>query len=198
MTDKWLVVGLGNPGAQYQDTRHNIGFRVLEAYSQRYLIEGRSQSKFKAIVGTGMGPNRIPVVLAQPTTFMNLSGEAVQPLLQFYQIPLNQCLVIYDDAALPLGTIRIRSQGSAGGQNGMKSIIQSLGGQDGFPRLRIGIGAPARQEQSLSSHVLSRFLPAEEELLQTVLTLALDAVDCLLTDGIELAMSRYNQQISTG
>ena len=195
MSNRWLVVGLGNPGKQYENTRHNAGFVALEALSRVWNIPGKGQTKFNDIVGTGhvmlSGGVSVPVVLAQPTTFMNLSGEAVARLAQFYTVEAEHILVIYDDVAIPLGKIRIRPKGSAGGQNGVKSIIQHLGKNDQFPRMRIGIGAPEGQK-SMTHHVLERFLPEEQALLDKVVEHVIQAVEHILTDGVEPAMNRFN------
>ncbi len=192
---RWLIVGLGNPGKQYERTRHNAGFMVLEAFSRKWQILGKSQAKFSAVVGTGNvsipGAGSISVVLAQPTTYMNLSGEAVSKLSHYYQIEPKQLLVAYDDIALPLGKIRVRSGGSAGGQNGMKSIIQHLGGCKEFPRLRLGIGAPEGQK-ALTNHVLERFTSEEQKVFDSALNRAVDSIEMLLAQGVEATMNHYN------
>lgn len=187
---RWLVAGLGNPGDQYAETRHNAGFMVVEHLAKRHHITAKNEGKFNAMVGTGRMAG-VPVVLTQPLTFMNLSGEAVAPLLKYYDIPPERLLVIYDDAALPFGKIRIRSSGSAGGQNGMRSIIKHLGGNEQFPRLRVGIGAPEGQ-RPLKSHVLSKFVPEERPQLAVVLDASADAVEMALREGVEAAMNRFN------
>lgn len=194
-SDRWLIVGLGNPGPQYEQTRHNVGFMVIHHLARQFSILAKPEPKFKALVGSGRIENpsdtqqSVPVILAQPLTYMNLSGEAVSKLTQYYDIPLSRLLVAYDDAALPFGKIRLRSGGSAGGQNGMKSIIQSLGGQDAFPRLRIGIGAPTID---MTHHVLSRFKPQEQTLLEKVLDTSVEAIKAVLFSGLPHAMSQFN------
>ncbi len=188
--DRWLIAGLGNPGSQYENTRHNAGFMAVRRLAKAHGIEGKGQVKFNAVVGTGslLGT---PVVLAQPTTFMNLSGEAVGRLLHFYQVPPQRLLVIYDDVALPLGKIRVRPRGSAGGHNGMRSIIKVLGGNEDFPRIRIGINIPAGGG-GLHHHVLSRFSPDEEKILDDVLDLTVQAVETVVHQGMDEAMTRFN------
>ena len=195
---KWLIVGLGNPGSQYENTRHNAGFSVVQAFAERLGIRGRSDARANAIVGTGQyhkpGHEAVPVVLCQPTTFMNASGSAVSSLLQYYRLSgTDDLIVIYDDTALPLGKIRIRPSGSAGGHNGIKSIIQSLGGGSTFARIRVGIGAPLSQ-QSLHHHVLARFTAPEAVLFKQVCEQSMDAMDTMLTEGLDAAMTRFNGQ----
>jgi peptidyl-tRNA hydrolase, PTH1 family len=191
---RWLLVGLGNPGTQYENTRHNAGFLVIQNFAQRWGISAKAQGKLQAILGTATislpaGPKSL--VVAQPTTFMNLSGEAVGKILHYYQIEPSEMLVIYDDAALPLGKIRIRAEGTDGGQKGMKSIIQALGGNTAFPRLRVGIGAPPGKHL-MTHHVLTRFGPEEEPLVEKVLDLSVESIETVLTDGVEAAMTRFN------
>ncbi len=194
---RWLIVGLGNPGKAYENTRHNAGFMAVELLSKRWNLAGKPQTKFNAMVGTGSvllpDSTTVSIVLAQPTTYMNLSGEAVSKLCHYYQIEPKRILVIYDDVALPLGKLRIRSNGSAGGQNGMKSIIQHLGGCQDFPRLRIGIGLPEGQK-GLTHHVLERFTPDERKQFDTVLDTVAEAVEVILAEGVENGMNQYNGQ----
>jgi len=185
-----LIVGLGNPGTQYEGTRHNIGFTAIEALSRQFNIAGKADKKFQAIVGIGkVGENR--VILAQPTTYMNLSGQAVQKLLAYYDIPLLDLLVIYDEAALPFGRLRFRPSGSDAGQKGMRSIQQSLGGCQDIPRLRVGIGSPT-PPMAMADYVLARFLPSERENLDDLLSMMQKAVETWLTDGMQIAMERFN------
>lgn len=190
MPEKYLIVGLGNPGAQYQATRHNIGFTVLEALSKRTGIAGKTEKRFNAIVGTGRhGVHQL--ILAQPLTFMNLSGEAVIKILNYYDLPPERLLVIYDEAALPFGRLRFRPGGSDAGQKGIRSIIASLGGNQQFPRLRIGIGSPPAR-MAMPDFVLSRFDASEQQDLPRIIDTALDGVDTWLNEGIENAMTAYN------
>lgn len=191
MSDRWLIVGLGNPGAQYEKTRHNIGFMVVQALAERHGIKGQQDKKFNAMVGAGHLDGHA-VLLAQPLTYMNLSGESVGKILAYYKIPPEQLLVIYDDAALPVGKIRVRQSGSAGGQKGMKSIIQHLSGNEGFPRLRIGIGPP-NDKWDMADHVLSRFTAEETQWLEDyILPAAEKAVCIILSEGVGVAMNRCN------
>jgi PTH1 family peptidyl-tRNA hydrolase len=190
MSEQFLIVGLGNPGKQYELTRHNIGFMALEALSRRTGIVGKQESRFNALVGSGRhGGHKL--ILAQPLTFMNLSGEAVSKLLQYFDIPLERLLVIYDDVALPFGKIRLRPGGSDAGQKGMKSIISCLGGNKEFPRLRLGVGAPPAR-MALPDYVLGKFPEAERADLPKVIDMAMAAAECWLDSGMEQAMTIYN------
>jgi PTH1 family peptidyl-tRNA hydrolase len=188
--DRWLIVGLGNPGREYENTRHNVGFMAITAIAEACGITGKNEGKFNAMVGTGQFADH-PVLLAQPLTFMNLSGQAVGSLMRYYKIPPERLLVIYDDAALPFGKIRVRPEGSSGGQKGVQSIIQTLGGNQTFARVRVGIGAPEGQKP-LHAHVLSPFFPEEQEHLKALLFEITAACRMILTRGIEPAMNRYN------
>lgn len=189
MADSFLIVGLGNPGKQYESTRHNVGFMVLEALAKQTGITGKTESRFNAIVGTGHALGK-RLILAQPLTFMNNSGEAVSKILQYYSLEPEQLLVIYDEAALPFGRIRIRPGGSAAGQKGMQSIITQLGSPE-IPRLRVGIGAPPAK-MAMPNFVLSRFDAAEQKDLPLVIDAALSAVEMILSDGLERTMERFN------
>ncbi|MEB3286326.1 MAG: aminoacyl-tRNA hydrolase [Vampirovibrionales bacterium] len=192
MSDRWLIVGLGNPGKQYEETRHNVGFMAIHKLSEEYGIGAKGETRFNAIVGTGHLAGA-PVVLAQPTTFMNLSGEAVSKLLHFYKIPTERCIVIYDEAALPFGKIRIRPSGSAAGHNGIKSLIQCLGGNDQFVRIRIGIGQPdPESEKPMHAHVLSKFTKDEQTHLPAILEASAKAAAHIMTDGVSGAMGSFN------
>ncbi len=190
MSDKHLIVGLGNPGAEYEGTRHNIGFAVLEALGRRAGISGVRDKKFNALVGMGKHAGHA-LILAQPLTYMNLSGEAVIKILNYYDIEPERLLVIYDEAALPFGKLRIRPSGSDAGQKGMRSIIQSLGGNAVFPRLRVGIDSPPAP-MAMADFVLSRFSETEREHLPKIIDAALDCVELWLNEGTEPAMTRYN------
>lgn len=182
-----LIVGLGNPGRQYHGTRHNVGFEVLEVLSKAHRIPVKAR-RSRAVVGEGTISGE-QVVLAKPQTFMNLSGEAVAALARRYRIGPEDILVIYDDSNLPLGKLRIRTKGSAGGHNGMKSIIHSLG-SDEFPRIRLGIGSPDRRE--MIDHVLSRFKRAEMSIVREAVQRAAEAVEMYLAEGPEPTMNRFN------
>jgi len=191
-----LIVGLGNPGTKYEQTRHNIGFMVVDALAKRWSVSLSENRKFQGIFGEGTAPRQSRVRLLKPTTFMNLSGQSMRAVVDWYKLPPESVLVIYDEMDLPVGRLRMRLSGSAGGHNGMKSAIAHLGTQN-FPRLRIGIGNPKNSEKAnpdTVSHVLGRFSQEESRLLDEVLKLAVDAVELSLTDGVEKAMSLYNNR----
>jgi peptidyl-tRNA hydrolase, PTH1 family len=191
MTDWYLIVGLGNPGKEYVATRHNVGFRVADELARRYgLAFGKKERK--AVAATGVIYDK-KVILAKPQTYMNLSGEAVRSLVDFYKVDLPRILVVCDDLDIPLGTVRLRKSGSAGGQNGIKSVIQHLGTQE-FSRLRFGIGRPPGKMQA-KDYVLSGFLGDEAILAGQVVDRAADAVETWLKEGIEIAMTRHNGDI---
>lgn len=186
----YLIVGLGNPGNKYAGTRHNIGFSGITYLSDRFDIP-LTQNKYKAIFGTGyIGGEK--VILAMPQTFMNLSGESVKPLADFFKIPPSNILVIFDDISLDVGQLRIRKKGSAGGHNGIKNIIQHLGTQE-FPRIKIGVGEKP-EGWDLVDHVLARFPAEQEPEIRQSLEDTTDACEKILTDGIEAAMNIYNQK----
>ena len=182
-----LIVGLGNPGEEYTDTRHNLGFKVVEELARRYRVKLRNDAKRKArvakIVDIGDG-----VLVAQPTTFMNLSGWAVRDVAAFHKVISPDLLVVVDDADLPLGRLRIRRRGSAGGHNGLKSVIQELGTVE-FPRLRIGVG---RQPGELKHHVLGRFDAEEKAKIGAAVERAADAAELFAREDILAAMNRFN------
>ena len=187
----YIIVGLGNPGKQYANTRHNIGFCVIDALAERFQIP-LNQKKHKAIYGSGYIEGQ-KVILAQPQTFMNLSGESVRELADFYKVPETDIIVIYDDISLDVGQLRLRKKGSAGGHNGIKSIIQHLDSQD-FPRIKVGVGEkPAGWD--LADHVLAPFPKDQEELVQIGIKRASDALVCLLTEDMDAAMNQYNRKI---
>ncbi len=189
--DRYLIVGLGNPGRKYKANRHNIGFMAVDRLAGKFGISLNSV-KNRAIVGNGRIQQRA-VVLAKPQTFMNLSGDSVGPLAAFYKIAPEKVLVVYDELDLPFGALRLREKGGAGGHNGMKSIINHLGQE--FPRLRLGIGRPPGQ-MAPASWVLRDFGEDERPLLNVVLNEALQAIETFLIEGIQLAMSRHNKQIT--
>jgi PTH1 family peptidyl-tRNA hydrolase len=184
-----LVVGLGNPGPQYANTRHNCGFMVVDRLAQRWGIPLVLEKRFQGSYGEGfaLGGKRR---LLKPETYMNRSGQSVRAVLDWYKLDLASVLVVYDDMDLPLGRLRLRGSGSAGGHNGMKSIIQHLG-SEGFPRLRLGVGKP-KGSQDVVGHVLGGFAPAEQEVLERVLNTAVEAVECCLQEGLRTAMNRFN------
>jgi PTH1 family peptidyl-tRNA hydrolase len=186
---RYLIVGLGNPGAAYQNTRHNVGFRVIDELAQRHRIDVRSMQK-RALVGYGVIRDT-GVVLAKPQTFMNLSGEAVAPLLRMLELRPEDVIVVYDDMDLPTGRLRLRPDGSAGGHNGMKSLIQHLR-SDRFPRLRIGVGRPG-ESAAVIDHVLSKFNRDELDAVREAIPRSADAVEAILSDGLDAAMNRFNR-----
>lgn len=181
-----LIIGLGNPGRQYQGTRHNIGFSTIDILARRHRIHVRSR-RSKSLVGEGIIASE-EVVLSKPLTFVNLSGQAVGGLVRRYKLDMKDVLVICDDVNLPLGRLRIRTSGSAGGHKGLKSVIHSLGTED-FVRIRIGIGSPAGH---MVDHVLSRFQRNEREAVRHAIERAADSVETYLVSGIEQAMNQFN------
>ncbi len=183
-----LVVGLGNPGQEYENTRHNIGFRVIDALSQRWSIDV-SRRKFSGISGSGW-VRREQVLLLKPMTYMNLSGRAVREAMTFHKIDPASLLVITDDLALPLAKIRVRASGSAGGHNGLTSIIAEIGTQD-FARLRVGIEWVAGGR--MVRHVLGTFSPEELDRVNRAVGRAADAAECWLREGVAAAMNKYNR-----
>jgi len=189
-----LIVGLGNPGKTYAHNRHNAGFRCLNYFARLHSIRF-DHRQCRAKVGLGEVRDD-KLLLAKPGTFMNLSGNPVACLVRKHDIPLSDLLVIYDDLDLPLGKIRLRQNGSSGGHKGMNSIISALGSED-FPRIRVGIGRPQAEEQSMSedaivNYVLSDFSPQEEATIKPVIVKVAEAIDCFLSQGIEAAMSKFN------
>jgi PTH1 family peptidyl-tRNA hydrolase len=187
INQKYLIAGLGNPGREYKNNRHNIGFMVVDRLAEKYGIRlGRVQQK--AITGEGRIKER-PVILVKPQTYMNRSGDAVGPLANYYKVPLQNVLVVYDEIDLPFGTLRLRSKGGSGGHNGMKSVIQHLG-QD-FPRLRLGIGRPSGRMPP-AAHVLRDFGKEEEPVLLELLDSAIETIETFLEETVELAMTRHN------
>jgi PTH1 family peptidyl-tRNA hydrolase len=183
-----LVVGLGNPGSKYENTRHNIGFDCLQKLHAS-MGSITVQSKFESQIAKGsLGSH--DVVLAWPMTYMNCSGRAVAQIARFYRIPTDFILVVCDDLSLPLGKLRLRKGGSSGGQKGLDDVLKALGTQD-VPRLRIGIDATPENRQTVD-YVLSKFSKKEREVVEESLVLALDAVQCWTNDGIEKAMNRFN------
>jgi peptidyl-tRNA hydrolase, PTH1 family len=189
MENMFLIVGLGNPGGEYAKTRHNAGFLLVEKLSGRWKANWTVEKKFNARVARAeYGESR--VVLCEPQTFMNSSGETVGPLAGFYRVPLKQLLVAVDDADLPLGEIRLRPSGSSGGHHGLESIEQHLNTRE-FARLRIGIGRKDGARE-ITDYVLGKFSAGEAELVEKVLTAAAEQAEMWLRDGIQKAMSQFN------
>ena len=185
----WMIVFLGNPGPKYDGTRHNVGFRVGDVVAQRCGVKVQ-RLKNKALTATAeLGGKQ--VLLVKPQTYMNLSGEAVRPLADYYKLSPDHVLVVSDETALPPGRIRLRPGGSAGGHNGLKSIIHSLG-TDAFPRLRLGVGAPPHADWDMADWVLGTFHGEDANLMREAALKAADALECCVRDGIDTAMNRYN------
>ena len=179
-----IIVGLGNPGRDYAETRHNVGFMVLDRLARRFGAEWKLDKARKGELAAGPG-----VLFIKPQTFMNCSGECVGPIMRYYKFEPEQVLVIYDDISFPVGTMRLRSSGSAGGHNGMKSLIAHLGGEK-FPRLRVGIGAPGQKE--MVGHVLGKFAPDERPLLEECLAKAEEATVLMMREGFQAAANKFN------
>ncbi len=192
-----LIVGLGNPEPKYDRTRHNIGFNAVDALAQSWQISLSENRKFQGIFGEGNRPRGQKIRLLKPLTYMNLSGQAIRAATDWYKIPAESVLVVYDDMDLPIGKLRMRLSGSAGGHNGMKSAIAHLG-TDKFPRLRIGIGKPQNEtstnDRDTISFVLGKFSSEESQLLEKVLKLVREAVELSLHQGVEKSMSLYNSR----
>jgi len=184
----YLIVGLGNPGDDYVETRHNIGFKAIFSLAEAYNIKNTSY-KFRALIARGMIKDK-PVLLAQPLTYMNKSGEAVGLLVKYYKIPLEKVIVIYDDLDLPTGKLRIKTRGSAGGHKGLRSIINILG-TDEIPRIRIGIDRPP-EEIAVVDYVLGYFDKEEEIIIKDAMKEVVSAVETILVDGFEEAMNKFN------
>ncbi len=192
----WLLVALGNPGASYTFTRHNIGWLTADLIAARHHAGWTLQKHWQCLVA-----NANPLLLLKPLTFMNLSGEAVQPVVAFYKIPLERVLVVLDDVSLPFGVLRLRTSGSDGGHNGLKSILGRFG-STACPRLRLGIGGSNPEDravpsQNLADFVLSPFNTDERTRLPAFLEKAADCVECILKSGIDTAMNRFNQRSSS-
>lgn len=194
-----LVVGLGNPGGQYRQTRHNIGFEVVDALCGKWSISTSESRRFKGTQGDGAAVSGRRIVLLKPSTFMNRSGEAVRAVVDWYKLQANSVLIVYDDMDLPLGRLRLRPSGSAGGHNGMKSVITHLGTQE-FPRLRVGIGNTQKgtdRDGAVVSHVLGRFTPDEKPLVRRALEWAVEAVETTVCKDVEAAMNQFNGRIAS-
>ena len=186
---QWLLVCLGNPGRDYENTRHNIGFMAADALSCREGIK-INKLRYRALTGEiRVGGQRVLVL--KPQTYMNLSGESVKLAGGFYKIPPERVLVISDDVALPLGKLRIRAGGSAGGHNGLKNIIAHLG-TDQFPRVRVGVGAPEHPEHEMIDWVIGHFTPQEKKTAEVAAARAMDAAICVIERGIQEAQNQYN------
>jgi peptidyl-tRNA hydrolase, PTH1 family len=187
----YLLIGLGNPGREYRDSRHNVGFMLVDRIAIRLGARGMKVQS-KAIVTTAMHEDR-KLILAKPQTYMNLSGQSVQGLIHFYKLPLANVLIAYDDLDIPFGTIRIRPGGGPGGQRGMASTIQHIGTND-FPRLRIGIGRPPGKMDP-AAYILQDFTRGEMKILSEILDRAADAALEFVVNGLDKAMNKYNGSV---
>lgn len=186
---QWLLVCLGNPGREYEGTRHNIGFLTADALERREGVK-INKLRYRALTGEFRAGGQRVLVL-KPQTYMNLSGESVKLAGGFYKIPPDHVLVVSDDVALPLGKLRIRAGGSAGGHNGLKNIIAHLG-TDQFPRIRVGVGAPEHPDHEMIDWVIGKFSPAEKKVVDEAVARALDAALCVIERGVNEAQNRYN------
>ena len=187
--ETWLIVGLGNPGKDYERTRHNCGFRAVDLLAEQLGCK-IDKGKFQGLYGQALYQGK-KLMLLKPQTYMNLSGRSVLQLSAYFSIPPQRIIVLFDDISLPPGRLRIRPDGSAGGHNGIKSIIAELGSQD-FPRVKIGVGAKAHPEQDLADHVLSTFSSLEEKALAVSLKNAADAALAIIDHGVSEAANRFN------
>lgn len=186
---EWLLVGLGNPGTQYENTRHNVGFLVADELAERQNAPIQ-RLKFKALTNL-LTISGEKVLVMKPVTYMNLSGEAAQEAAAFYKVPPERVLVVSDDVALPPGRLRIRKGGSAGGHNGLKNLIQHLG-TDQFPRVRVGVGEKPHPDYDMADWVLGKLQGEDKKAVDAAVKRAADAVECLIREGPDRAMSRYN------
>jgi PTH1 family peptidyl-tRNA hydrolase len=187
-SETYLLVGLGNPGREYRETRHNVGFMVIDRLGKSMGIP-ITKVQSKALVGTGHFQSH-KIILAKPQTYMNLSGQAISALARFYKLPLDHLLVAHDDLDLPYGTLRLRPGGGSGGQKGIASTLEQLGSSD-FARLRIGIGRPPGQ-MSAADYVLQNFSPQESEVLEAILDRAKKAIETFIEQGLDTAMNLFN------
>ena len=194
MESLYLIVGLGNPGGEYARTRHNAGFMVVERLAETWKTGWNLEKKFRSRVAKGERSGR-KVLLAEPQTFMNLSGETVGALMDFYRVPLAQVLVVADDADLPFGEIRLRGRGSSGGHHGLESIEQHVGSRE-FARLKVGIGRTVDGRREITGHVLGNFSAPENDLLEKVLHRSAAQAECWVNEGLERAMNRFNGAVS--
>ena len=185
----WLIVGLGNPGPKYENTRHNMGFLTVDLLSEKPGVK-INKVKFKAAYNI-MNFAGCKCLVMKPQTYMNLSGEAVREAVQFYKIPADHVLVIYDDISLPVGKLRVRPTGIAGGHNGIKNIIAHLGTQD-FPRVKLGVGAPEGEDKDMIDWVIGAPSQAERKILMESFEKAIQAAECIIENGCQKAMNQFN------
>ncbi len=187
----FMIVGLGNPGATYEGTRHNVGFRIVDALARRWTI-GFQSRRFPAQWGEGRHDST-KVILVKPQTYMNRSGDAVGPMVRYFQVPRERILVVHDDLDVPFGRIKLVRKGGAGGHRGVASLIEVLGGND-FPRLKVGIGRP-RHGESVEAYVLQSFYPDQEEAVERMIHRAVQAAAAVVEEGLDAAMNRFNQRV---
>jgi PTH1 family peptidyl-tRNA hydrolase len=185
-----IIAGLGNPGIKYKNTRHNFGFIITGELASKYNIEGKLNSKFNSIIGKGLINNE-EVLIVQPMTFMNLSGTSITKILNWYNIDPEELLVVFDDISLNFGKIRFRPSGSDGGHNGIKSIIDNLGGFKNFSRLKIGIG-PKPEFIPLEAYVLQEFSASEKEHINKIVSISIEGIETYLKEGITETRNRFN------
>ena len=185
----WLIVGLGNPGEKYENTRHNVGFRVIDELAERQNAPVQ-KLKFKALTNL-LTISGEKVLVMKPITYMNLSGEAVHEAAAFYKVPPERILVISDEVALAPGKLRVRRSGSAGGHNGLKNIIAHLG-SDQFPRIRLGVGSKPHPDYDMADWVMGRFQGEDKKAVEEAVKRAADAAECLIREGVDRAMNQYN------
>ncbi len=183
----YIIIGLGNPGKKYENTRHNMGFIAIDRLAEKHNIQV-DKIKFKALVGDGRIAGQ-KVLLVKPQTYMNLSGESVREVANYYKVNTNDIIVIYDDLDLPLGHIRIRKSGSAGTHNGMKSVVYQLR-SDQFPRIRIGIGGNG--DENIINYVIGGFKKEEVKILEDTVDNVVSAIECVISESLDIAMNRYN------
>lgn len=185
----WIVVFLGNPGPKYRDTRHNAGFMAADAMEKKLGVS-INKLRFKALTAQAtLGGEK--VLLLKPQTYMNLSGESVSPAVAFYKVPPEHIIVVSDEVSLPIGKLRIRKSGSAGGHNGLKNIIAMLG-TDAFPRIRMGVGAPPHADYDMADWVLSSFKNQDADDMRSLALRVCDAVECYIAEGPDRAMNKFN------
>ncbi len=185
----WIVVFLGNPGSKYRDTRHNAGFMAADAMEKKLGVS-INKLRFKALTAQAtLGGEK--VLLLKPQTYMNLSGESVSPAAAFYKVPPEHIIVVSDEVSLPIGKLRIRKSGSAGGHNGLKNIIAMLG-TDAFPRIRMGVGAPPHADYDMADWVLSSFKNQDADDMRSLAVRVCDAVECYIAEGPDRAMNKFN------
>lgn len=185
----YIIAGLGNPEKKYDGTRHNMGFRLADAIAEKYNFDYNLDKPHKGIIAKGSVSGE-KVILAKPVTYMNLSGECLRALSDYYKVPPENVLVLYDDISMPPGKIRIRKKGSAGGHNGIKSIISHLGTEN-FPRIKFGVGEQPKG-MDLADYVLGHFSKADELIIADSIDKVCEAVEVLLSEGIDSAMNKYN------